>query len=67
MLNASGASFNDMNLKGIWLEDTDLSGGHFIRSNLESSRLRRVKISSANFMEANLRNIDWAELDAKEV
>lgn len=34
LLNASGINFNDMNLKDIRLEDTDLSGVNFIRANL---------------------------------
>ena len=37
MLNASGINFSDMNLKGIRLEDTDISGGNFIRTDLENS------------------------------
>lgn len=36
MLNASEINFNDMNLKGIRLKDTYLSGGNFIRSDLET-------------------------------
>lgn len=56
-----------MNLKGIRLEDTDLSGGVFIRANLEGSRMRRVKLTSATFTNANLRNIDWADIETKEV
>lgn len=56
-----------MNLKGIRLEDTDLSGGHFLRTELENSKLRRVKITSADFSESNLKNVDWQEIEAFEV
>lgn len=67
MLNASRISFNDMNLRDIRLKDTDLSGGKFIRANMEGSHMTRVKIASADFTEANLRDIDWQEIQAKEV
>lgn len=48
-----------MNLNGIRLKNTDLSGGKFIRTSLKESRMRGVKITAADFSEANLKNIDW--------
>lgn len=56
-----------MNLTGLCLEDTDLSQGSFIGTNLESSIMRRVNITSANFTVANLLNINWRDMDAMEV
>lgn len=67
ILNKNGVNFNDMNLRGIFLKDTDLSEGNFIRTNLEYSRMRRVKLTSADFSEANLTGIDWEDMEAKEV
>lgn len=67
LLRKSGFKFNDMNMKGIRLEDTDLSDANFIRTNLENSRMRRVRIDSANFTQANLKGIDWQEMDTAEV
>lgn len=60
---ANGINFNNMNLRGIKLLDTDLSAGSFIRTNLEGSQFRRVKLISGSFNRANLRNIDWAEIE----
>lgn len=57
--NASGIKFNDMNLKNLRLEDTNLSGGNFICTDLESSRMRRMKATSADFTESTLKNLDW--------
>lgn len=45
LINANGFNFSEMHLKGIRLSNTDLSGGNFVRANLENSFLRRVKIS----------------------
>lgn len=67
LLNAGGINFNYMNLKGIRLEDVDLSGGNFIRTNLERSQMKRVNLSSADFTESNLNNIDWRDIETKEV
>lgn len=67
LLNASRVNFNDMNLAGIRLTETDISGANFIRANLENSRMRKVKISSADFTEANLKGIDWSDMEVKEV
>lgn len=29
--------------------------------------MRRVKITSADFTNANLRNVDWADIETKEI
>lgn len=56
-----------MNLKGIHLEDTDISGGNFIRTDVQESCMRRVKLTSADFTESNLMNVDWQEMVTKEI
>lgn len=67
LLNASGKNFNDMNLKGLKLEDIDLSGGIFIRANLEDSKFRRVKLSSVDFYNSNLNHINWTDIETKQI
>lgn len=56
-----------MNIKGIQLEDTDISESNFVNANLEGSCMKRVNLSYTDFTGANLTNIKWDFVESEQI